>query len=415
MIRKVLIQLHTGYKGGRTWIHRIALLCAAILLLLSLTACGRSPSARPTGPDPAQQPARVLFLNVGKADSALISFRGKHFLIDTGTAESLPRLVKALRSSGVQKLDCVFLTHTHDDHIGGLEGVLRLFEVGEVYAAAISENRKDGTNAIDNKAAVAGRQVTRLKPGDRIALGSGGDATFTVAGPIVYNKDDDNDNSLVLRLESPQFTCLFTGDMQFAEEQSLLGAGTIKESAVLKVGNHGNADATSRELILAVEPRFAVISTDSAVDTDTPAKTVLDLLQEANVQVFVTQEAKTGVLVTAQDGAVSAGYYDAGESGEAAEVNIRSLDREAELLVLGNDGDEAVDMTGWWIQSERGGEMFFIPAGTVVKPGGTLLIASGKEPPEGDLVWEEKNVWHDKKDDAAVVYDEMGRVVCKGE
>ena len=51
--------------------------------------------------------------------------------------------------------------------------------------------------------------------------------------------------------------------MEFPEEVSLLEAGMIPHADVLKVGNHGNGDATSEELIKAVSPSLAVISTNT--------------------------------------------------------------------------------------------------------------------------------------------------------
>jgi competence protein ComEC len=361
----------------------------------------------------ASQDLRILFINVGRADSALVSSGDTHFLIDTGTSDSLPALVRALRDAGADTLEGVFLTHTHSDHIGGLEGVLRLFKVKNVYAAEITTDKKNGSNAVDERAQAAGMTVRRLRRGDGIALDPARPgAGFSVLGPVELDAGEDNNNSLVLSLTDGQFSCLFTGDMQFPEEQSLLAAGEFAPCTVLKVANHGNPDASSDEFVSAVSPKIAVISTDSSEDTDTPAPRVLDALKNAGASVYVTQDAKTGVLARVSGGEASVELYDAGPAPAAKDIRIESLDRKAELLVLRNDGREAVDLTHWWVLSERGGEMYFFPDRTVIRPGGTLSIASGKNPPAADLIWEDNNVWHDKKDDAALVYDGMGTLVC---
>jgi competence protein ComEC len=362
-------------------------------------------SSKPEGKGDLQ----VIFLNVGRADSALVTFSGRHYLVDTGLTESLPSLVGALRGMGVETLDGIFLSHTHTDHTGGLTGLLQLFDVKAVYAAEITENKKNGTNVVDEKAAEAGKTVQRLKRGDEIVIDTAHpDVKFSVAGPIEYNADDDNDNSLVLYLASGDFSCLFTGDMQFAEEKSLLEAGALHPCTVLKVGNHGNPDATSPEFVSAVSPGIAVISTDSTVDTDTPSPDVLKELSKVQAKVYVTQDAKTGVRVDVRDGKASAELYTAKALLTAKDIRIESIDRESELLTLKNTGNAEADLSQWWILSERGGELFVLPAGTRIVPGGVLTIASGKNPPEADLTWPEKNVWHDKKSDTAILYDHAG-------
>ena len=49
---------------------------------------------------------------------------------------------------------------------------------------------------------------------------------------------------------------IFTGDMQFAEENTLFDAGVVFSCDVLKVPNHGNQDASSDKFMNAAAPRF---------------------------------------------------------------------------------------------------------------------------------------------------------------
>lgn len=404
-----------------------------MIAAICLAGCGNAApgSARPTASAAAQTPPlvtqasavaagpfasgapddlKILFINVGRADSALVALNHKYWLIDTGTADSLPALVRALRSAGVQALEGVFLTHTHSDHIGGLDGLLALFTVQNIYASEITVYKKNGDNVVDEKAQAAGMTVRRLARGDEITLGAG--AEFTVLGPIARDAVEDNNNSLVLRLQDGPFSCLFAGDMQFPEEDSLLAAGAVPPCTALKVADHGNPDASSAAFITAVSPQIAVISTDSSVDTDTPAPSVLAELQAANAQVFVTQDAKTGILVTVRGGKATAEAYDAGPAPPAKDIRVESFSKKKDLLVLGNGGAEAVDLTHWWIVPETGGEPFYFPDHTVIAPGGTLTVTGGKSMPEGSLLWENKDVWSAKDDAAVSLYDDGGNLVC---
>ena len=116
--------------------------------------------------------------------------------------------------------------------------------------------------------------------------------------------------SLVLYAEAAGGSILLAGDMEFPEETDLLAAGSIPEADVLKVGNHGDGDATSPELLRAVKPRIAVISTSTEEKASTPADRVLQDLAACGAEVYQTQEAVWGIRVTVRDGKVTAARMD---------------------------------------------------------------------------------------------------------
>lgn len=236
----------------------------------------------------------VEFINVGKADSALITAGDKAYLIDTGEKESVPAILSALEAQGIEKLDGVFLTHKHSDHIGGLKKLSKEVPIETVYSAEISMDEENGENKIEKAVEKAGLTQVKLTAGDKVEITS--DLAFEIIGPLTYNSKDDNDNSLVMRLNVNGRVFLFTGDMQFAEEASLLEAGTDLKADVLKVGNHGNRDATSEEFAQAVSPEIAVISTDTSVDTDSANIRVRNLFRDS--EVLITQDYTQGIKVS---------------------------------------------------------------------------------------------------------------------
>ena len=99
-------------------------------------------------------------------------------------------------------------------------------------------------------------------------------------------------------------TLLLTGDMEFPEEASLIRAGLIPHADVIKIGNHGEDDATSTDLIRTVTPSLAVISTNTEDEPDTPSPRVMKLLETWNVKVLQTQDTENGVLVTFRNGEI---------------------------------------------------------------------------------------------------------------
>ncbi len=349
---------------------------------------------------------QVLFINVGKADAILVQYGGANVLIDTGTEEAAPHLLGALAFMGVEKLDAVALTHTHKDHIGGFVPLAKQLPVEKAYAAVYSENKKKGGNKITEAAEEGDVPLIRLMAGETLPLGSGMD--FVVLGPLVFNTQDDNDNSLILSLHCNNRKLLFTGDMQFAQEETLLSAGVDVSADVLKVGNHGNPDATGTDFGRAVSPSIAVISTDTNEDEDSANPRVYAALPGADVR--VTQDTVVGVLLTiAPDGAMA--LYNAAPERVSVDIAMEAADRNTQTLTIHNDGD-ALDVSGWMIQSQQGGQLFVFPAGSVLpeKDAVTLAAQGGA----GDFIFTgEKEPWHKKKADTAILYDRFGLEVAR--
>ena len=350
-------------------------------------------SAQETPDAPTADSAAVTAVNVGYGDAILVQLGNQSFLIDTGQKKSGAQLLCALAAQGVNRLDGVFLTHPHSDHIGGLKTVAQRYEIGMLYAPGIALDM----DKTDKLAADLGLSLQRLTAGDIVTADTG--AVLEVLGPLSLNEADDNDNSLVLRLEAGGLTWLLTGDMQFAEETSLLQAGADLKADVLKVGNHGNPDATSEEFGRAVSPLAAVISTSTGEDSDSANPRVVSALGGADI--YVTQDYTLGVALSGQGGVLAA--TDLVPPTADASVSI-SIDAAAQTATLLSDAD--ADLSGWFIWSEKGSELFVFPQGAAIRAGTPLVVACRGG--TGDYIWDDKKVWSDKTDEAGVLYTSGG-------
>ncbi|HBN26200.1 MAG TPA: MBL fold metallo-hydrolase [Desulfobacteraceae bacterium] len=58
------------------------------------------------------------------------------FIVDVGPAGSAQRLVDALHSTGIERLDYIFITHIHIDHCGALADILEQFPMAKAICHA---------------------------------------------------------------------------------------------------------------------------------------------------------------------------------------------------------------------------------------------------------------------------------------
>lgn len=273
-----------------------------LLACLLLTGCAGAEDA------PEEVPLVLTALNVGKADCLLLQSGADAYLIDTGTKAASDTVARALKALGVERLTGVILTHTHADHAGGAKPLAKTdLPVGAWYASRSytdvkSENKHPAVKAASER----GMEVVWLSGGMELPLDG---ATLTVLGPLSAS-DTENCNSLVLLAEGGGGRMLLTGDMEFPEEEALVDAGLIPRCDVLKVGNHGEADASSDVFVYTVRPRIALISTSTAEEPDTPAKRVLKALLAVGADIVQTQQATLGIRVTLDGGEVTAERLD---------------------------------------------------------------------------------------------------------
>lgn len=277
----------------RKLIRRMALTAAALL------ACST-----------AQAQVEMLAATVGKGDALLVRSGDYTCLIDTGKSDAQDNLERVLKKLQVDHLDAVFITHTDKDHTGGLKWLRKSdIEIRAIYASRYYPETTQKKHQAVKSAEKLGLEVQWLGAGDRVPLGNSG-AVFEVLAPTVEIPGNEDDNSLVMMLSSPDGRILFTGDMEAMQEMSLFSGNPDLKCDVLKVPNHGDTDACSPQLIAACAPRIAVISTDSHEKEGTPSSKLLKNLKKAECEAFVTQDCSFGVYVTLHQGDVHAEYVN---------------------------------------------------------------------------------------------------------
>ena len=353
---------------------------------------------------------RLLAVNVGKADGLLVFIEEKTYLVDTGTVQSWGALRTAMDAMGITKLDGVFLTHTDKDHMGGMEMLSKSnIQVDAWYGSAMYTGIKPEKHPLPLAAAQRDMKPVWLKAGDTVTVSDS--SVFKVLGPFTLDAEIENNNSLVMVLTTPQGNILLTGDMELEEEAAVLASGSIPRCEVLKVSHHGEDDTTSMSFVQRVSPQVALISTNSTEEPDTPHPSVLATLKRAGARIAITQSAKGGMMATLLGGKATVEPVEwSNLPSVSGNLRLSELDAEQDVLTLQNVGTEAISLSGWYVFSTRGEEIFFFPENASLAPGAAARIGSTETPGACDFRFNDKNVWHNKKKDDAVLYDPYGRV-----
>lgn len=146
--------------------------------------------------NPGLKELKVHFLDVGQADSILIQAPSGTILIDGGNNDDAGLIVQYLKAQGVKRIDAVIATHPHEDHIGGLDVVIRSFPVSSIYipkAVTTTRTFEDFINAVK----ASGAKRIQAKANTKLDV-PGLDGVFLAPRSEKY--EDLNNYSTVLKI-----------------------------------------------------------------------------------------------------------------------------------------------------------------------------------------------------------------------
>lgn len=270
------------------WKGRFNLSHLAVLLLLPTIAAvsWQGASAKPP------KAVEVCFLNVGQGDAVLIrDAEGTTALIDAGPDERV--IAASLAAKGVNKVDLLFVSHQHADHVGGLPAVFRSSKVGRLVMPAVVT--KPGLKRLADTARSRGTKIENAKSGREYRVGM---LIFKVVG-VGEPGEGENNASTIVRFNHGDLSVMLPGDAEVEEESSIAKNAGLR-SSILKVPHHGGASSADPNFLRAVAPRVAVISVGQGNSYGMPTRTALSRLKALGARIFRTDQ--DGDVTIASDG-----------------------------------------------------------------------------------------------------------------
>ena len=358
-------------QAGQRWAGIAALGLAALGLaafgMVGVAEAGKKPEL-PPAPPPL---LRMHFIDVGQGSATLLEFPCGAMLVDTGGEDhsefhSTERLMAYLdafftrRSDLGRRLESLVLTHPHIDHVRGVPAVLNRFAVANVV--------HNGQPGLVEEAVSAGRTLRDYldRPGTAREEVVAGDTDQDFAAPRTspvidpfttckgvdpqiqalwgqvrrdpgwgedkYGKaeyDDENNHSVVLRVDFGASSLMITGDLEAPAIGTLLGLhanDALLDTDVYLVGHHGSHNGTTAGLLAALTPEWAVMGVGSpdrqhswtAWQYGHPRAVTVELLEQGvsvpaaprkvlvgtGQKAFVPEQIDRAILATGWDGTI---------------------------------------------------------------------------------------------------------------
>lgn len=234
---------------------------------------------------------KVYIFDVGQADCILVECNDSYMMIDGGNNADGKLVAAHLKEMGVTRIDYLVGTHAHEDHIGGLDNVIKAVDIGVLY---IPGNEYDSATYRDVIEAAEEKNIDKIAP-ELGYIFYVGDAKCEIMA-IDNDDEDPNINSIIIEMTYGKNKFLFTGDAEIENEERRLW----NDIDVLKVGHHGSNTSSSEDFMEQIRPEIALISVGTGNSYGHPHKEVMELLESYDMDIYRTDTQ--GTLVVTSDG-----------------------------------------------------------------------------------------------------------------
>lgn len=215
-------------------------------------------TARPAAS--ASGPVTVISMQtLNDADATLLYQQGAAVLIDTGEECDAAQIIEKMKKLGVEKLDCLILSHPDADHIGGAAAILSQIPADCVIQpyCTVGDDRLTKLNTwLDDQ------RIPVLYPTHTHRLRVG-QMQLLVFPPLEKHYNDTNNYSLAVLVQHGQINMLFAGDALGKRSDELLCVDWPPID-LYKVAHHGRANRNTKALFDALHPAYAIVTAKEA-------------------------------------------------------------------------------------------------------------------------------------------------------
>ena len=249
----------------------------------------------------------ITCLDIGQGDCCVLKMPGgENFLIDGGSSNkkntAVYQILPYLKNQGIAILDGIFVSHTDQDHISGIEELLELCaqKLTTVRVKNLILPDWDTTGGEYEKlkmlAEQTGIRVQTVREGNLLKAK---EAQIEILAPENgADGSDTNEDGMVMKVHFGKFRGLFTGDIGAETEKKLLDS--MEDVDFLKVAHHGSKYSTCQGFLDVVSPEIAVISCSAKNTYGHPSADTIKRLEDCGAQVEYTM--KNGAITVQTDG-----------------------------------------------------------------------------------------------------------------
>lgn len=232
----------------------------------------------PEGPG-AEGDLWLTVLDVGQGTAVVVQTQRHALLYDAGPRFSgsfdagAAAVVPYLRARGLRTLDMLVVSHSDNDHQGGVESVLR-----EIPARTVLAGEPE-------------RYPAGLPPARPCVRGQRWQwdgVDFEILSPAPGSGTGGNNASCVLSIAGPGGSILLSGDIEQETEHLLWAQGALRPVDILLVPHHGSRSSSTPPFVAALRPRYAVATADYRNRYGFPKAEVTDRYREAGATLLVT-------------------------------------------------------------------------------------------------------------------------------
>ena len=237
---------------------------------------------------------QLVVFDVGQGLSVLIQRGTKAILYDTGASyPSGFTMVSAvilpyLQHAGVVQLDKMIISHSDNDHAGGLTELRESIPLNELIYNG-DETEKNTICLQGNSFTWQSLHFEMLWPKDIVSK--------------------ENDDSCVLLISDGKYSVLLAGDITKKVEAALLQQYPNLSADIITVPHHGSKTSSSELFITSLKPSFAVASAGYLNRWNMPVVEVVQRYQQNNVELLSTANTGQIIFTMSEQGISEQTYY----------------------------------------------------------------------------------------------------------